>query len=223
MNGYIITNDQLEIARIGLGLGLVLSNIAVWYGVYLEHDRFPKETQDKGWRILLVGLAVEAVLAFILLATDTTIGLRQRREIFTLEAQLAPRFITKEQQATFVELLRPFHDTVATVWRFQTASSDTASFAIVITGLLQAANWAARGVSTSFGSEYVKGVIVLKRSGAAPAITSAAAALIDALNSVQITAFPAPDFSGNGGDVFANGMIVAGPNADIIVFVGDKP
>lgn len=140
-----------------------------------------------------------------------------------IEKILEPRSMTEEQKTTFVELLKPFRGTVASVWRFQTASPETASFTIFITESLQGANWDARGVSTSLGSGYVKGVIVLKRAGAAPTITSAARVLIDALNSVQITAFPAPDFSGTGGDVFANGMIVAGPPPDIIVFVGDKP
>lgn len=102
------TTDQLEVARIALGVGLVLSNVAVWYGVLLENDRFPKEVQDKGWRILLVALAIEAALAFILLAADTTISLRQGWEIAAIKT---PRSLSTTQQIELTGALKKFAGT----------------------------------------------------------------------------------------------------------------
>lgn len=98
--------DQLETARIALGVLLVLSNIAVWLGVYLERDKFSKETQDRGWRILVSALALEAALAVFLLATDTTISLRQRWQIASLERQIGPRFLTADEQHSLTNALR---------------------------------------------------------------------------------------------------------------------
>jgi hypothetical protein len=57
-------DTALEIVRVVLALGIVLSNVAVWRGVYLENDKFPKETRDAGWRLLVKGLAAESALAF---------------------------------------------------------------------------------------------------------------------------------------------------------------
>jgi hypothetical protein len=93
-----LTTDQLESVRIVLGIGLVLSNIAVWYGVWLERDSAPQEIKDRGWRLLVRSLAAEAALAFLLLAADTTLGVRQRAEILTLETKIAPRRLSIEQQ-----------------------------------------------------------------------------------------------------------------------------
>jgi hypothetical protein len=71
------TTDQLEYVRGAIGIALLLANVGVWYGVYLERDSAPKEIQDRGWRILVRSLATEAALGFFLFAVDTTIGLRQ--------------------------------------------------------------------------------------------------------------------------------------------------
>ncbi len=71
----------LEVARFVFGAGLVAANVAVWYGVWLERDSAPKETQNKGWRILVRGLAAETALGFFLFAADTTLGVHQTAEI----------------------------------------------------------------------------------------------------------------------------------------------
>src|SRR5690242_10860138 len=60
----------LETFHTILAVGLVLANVAVWYGVYLEQDKFPAATQHRGWRILLIGLAAEAALGLLLVGVD---------------------------------------------------------------------------------------------------------------------------------------------------------
>lgn len=74
-------DTTLEIVRAVLGMGLVLANIAVWYGVWLERDSAPLEEQQRGWRILVRGLAAETALGLFLFAADTSIGLKQTAEI----------------------------------------------------------------------------------------------------------------------------------------------
>jgi hypothetical protein len=71
---------DLAITRFVLGALLVVANVMVWYGVYLENDDFPKEKKDKGWRILIRGLAVESTIGFFLLAVDTSLGITQKAE-----------------------------------------------------------------------------------------------------------------------------------------------
>ena len=71
----------LEIGRFALGFLLVPANFAVWYGVWLERDSAPPEVQQRGWRILVRGLAAETAIGFLVFALDTSIGIRQANEI----------------------------------------------------------------------------------------------------------------------------------------------
>jgi hypothetical protein len=70
-------DTALEIARISLGIALLLANIAVWYGVWLERDSEPPEVQQRGWRILLLGLAAETAIGLFAFGLDMEIGARQ--------------------------------------------------------------------------------------------------------------------------------------------------
>ena len=67
----------LEVTRVVLGVLLVAANFAVWYGVRLERDAAPQETKEKGWRILVRGLAAETAFGALLFVADTTLGVRQ--------------------------------------------------------------------------------------------------------------------------------------------------
>jgi hypothetical protein len=94
----------LEIARFPLGAGLVAANVAVWFGVWLERDSAAIEVREKGWRILVRGLAAETAIGFFVFALDTSIGIRQTAEITaaseradTAELQIAS---AKDQAAT---------------------------------------------------------------------------------------------------------------------------
>lgn len=76
-----------NVSRWPLAVAILIANIFVWRGVYLEGDRFPKETQDRGWRILLCALAAEAALGFCLFSVDTAIGVRQVGKIAELNVE----------------------------------------------------------------------------------------------------------------------------------------
>jgi hypothetical protein len=77
----MFNDSNLDIAKVLLGIGLVLANIAVWRGVYLEQDHFPKDTQDKGWRMLIRGLAAETMIALFSLTIDTIASNLQKEKI----------------------------------------------------------------------------------------------------------------------------------------------
>jgi hypothetical protein len=76
-----------EYVRWALILFLVLSNVAVWLGVYLESDQFTKATQQTGWRILLCGLAAETAIGFLIAAVDWRITQEQAWQIAALNAK----------------------------------------------------------------------------------------------------------------------------------------
>ena len=78
------TDDHLKSIRVLLEILVLVSNLAVWYGVYLERDKFPKETQDRGWLLLVRGLAAELAFGAFLFVADTTLSDRQAN---TLEGQ----------------------------------------------------------------------------------------------------------------------------------------
>lgn len=102
------TTDKLESIRIFLGFGLVVTNILVFYGVYLEQERFSQEKRDRGWRLLVSALALEAALGFFLLVTDTTISNRQKEEIAVLEARIAPRRLAPDAMVSIANALGKF-------------------------------------------------------------------------------------------------------------------
>lgn len=80
----MFSDSSLDIISTLLGVCLVLANIAVWRGVYLEHDRFPKEIQDRGWSLLIRGLAAETMIALLSMTIDTISSNRQNDKIALL-------------------------------------------------------------------------------------------------------------------------------------------
>lgn len=104
--------DTLEHVRLGLALSLVVSNVFVWRGVYLENEKFPQETKDHGWKMLVLALAAEAALAFLLVCVDTTVGIGQKREIATarleterIKERLAWREVSPSQSKLIISAL----------------------------------------------------------------------------------------------------------------------
>jgi hypothetical protein len=116
-----VTMDNLEYGRLALAIALVLANIAVWGGVYLEGDRFSEPTKKIGWKMLVASLAVEAAFAAILVVIDSEISNRQKIEIAHLsesterlraknlefEKAVSPRFL---EQSLTSEALKKFAD-----------------------------------------------------------------------------------------------------------------
>lgn len=81
--------DQLEWLKAWVLIPLyVTSTVVVIFGVYLERDKFPKESQDIGWRMLLIALAAETLWGILIFSADGQISSLQRGTIKTLEARL---------------------------------------------------------------------------------------------------------------------------------------
>lgn len=155
---------------------------------------------------------------------DALIAAAQAKQaLAVMEAANKPRGLSSPQRTVFVEHLKKFHDTVVSVWRFSTTSPDSISLGIALRDLLTEAKWKSRGVSTSWGSGFAKGIVVLNRSEGKAAVAEAVIALVRELNDDGLAAVSASDLEGIGGDFFLNGMMVGGPNPDIVVVVGTKP
>jgi hypothetical protein len=114
----IVSTDTLEYARVALASLLVVSNFVVWGGVYLENNKFTQATKDAGWKMLVCGLAIEAVLAFLLVITDTVISIRQKAEIVALEQAIAPRRLNSDELAKFAAATKSFAGRSVSVWSY---------------------------------------------------------------------------------------------------------
>lgn len=136
--------SALEIIRIAFGAGLVIANVFVWYGVYLEKEEFPKETQERGWRMLIRALAAEAALAFALLVVDTVISTMQRNEIANAETRASTADLEAARLGVDVDNLRGFvsereREITADLDRFKKFAADEAAKASAAISDLNAA------------------------------------------------------------------------------------
>ena len=100
LNNFTI--DQLETSKSALTLLVIGAGAIVWLGVYLEKDKFSEATKKRGWNLLVIGLAVETVVAAVLWDVDTVISTRQSAAI----AARTPRIITPEKHDLLVSLLK---------------------------------------------------------------------------------------------------------------------
>jgi hypothetical protein len=88
--------DWLESVK-GLCIWIyVAATAGVLLGVYWENDRFPKETQEYGWDVLVKSLATELFVGFIIFSIDGRIGTVQRNAIIDLQRTIAYRVIDKK-------------------------------------------------------------------------------------------------------------------------------
>jgi hypothetical protein len=85
----VLSTAHLEVARIVVAGCIVLANVAVWVGVSLENEKYPKRVQERGWRMLVRALAAEAMLAVLLLVVDTIINVQQERDIASARMEAA--------------------------------------------------------------------------------------------------------------------------------------
>ncbi len=98
----------LEIAKFAFFAVYVAATIGVIVGVYLEGDQFDKETQQRGWRILVRSLAVDTLFTILIFGTDGWISSIQRGEIIALEDRLAARTLSDTQVSAIAEKLKAF-------------------------------------------------------------------------------------------------------------------
>jgi hypothetical protein len=113
-----ITTDELELGRLLIAVALVLVNVAVWLGVYLEGDRLSESTKRIGWKVLVTSLAAEAAFAAMLVAVDSVISIRQKAEIVALERAISPRRLYSDDLIKFVAATKSFAGRSVSVWSY---------------------------------------------------------------------------------------------------------
>jgi hypothetical protein len=99
---------SLENARGALSWSLIFSTAIVFIGVILENDTFSKYLQQTGWKILLVGLALEVVISAELWGVDTGISSILRSELIEVRSLTADRSLTPEERKSVIEALSAF-------------------------------------------------------------------------------------------------------------------
>jgi hypothetical protein len=100
--------DALEVAKWVFVTAYVFSTIGVTVGVYWESERFSKEKQHRGWRLLICSLAADTFFTIMVFGIEGWIGHIQRDEIIALELQIAPRQLTSEEENALIGLLEKY-------------------------------------------------------------------------------------------------------------------
>jgi hypothetical protein len=207
--------DHWDIARFTLGALIVLCNWGVWRGVKLEESFIPWE-KETGKRLLVNSLAWEFAFAMALLVVDTVGGVRQKLEIAALNAEIAPRRLSLEQQTAIGKDLLPFKGKSIVLMSY-TLDAEGAVLGFQITdafkkGLLSTNN---EGLMTVVGGAPIAlGIHVTGND--APLVE----ALLKTLGEYQIVS-PAEPFPG-GFITTGNAHPIFAP-PDALVFVGIKP
>jgi hypothetical protein len=105
---------MLDYLRWPIGLVLLVANIGVIAGVYLEDDKFSEHIKRMGWKLLLVSLAIEAADGFALFSIDTSLTNDQSKQIAQLQLDTADATksaaeFAKEAQQLKIDLLNEQH------------------------------------------------------------------------------------------------------------------
>ena len=201
-----------DVARFALGVLIVACNIGVWRGLRLE--QLPGEAEKRSGRKLLVAsLTLEFCLAMALLVVDSAGSVYQRREVAALNAEVAPRRLTADQQQSITRALAGFSGKNV---QLQSYGLDVESAVLgrQLKDVLEAASiGVGDGLMTTAANPSIAfGVHVVGRNG------DLARAIILALLNADIDAA--------GGDAPVSGVSARsdGPaTADALVFVGVKP
>lgn len=177
----------LEIAKFVFFAVYVAATIGVIVGVYLEGDQFDKETQQRGWRLLVGALAVDTLFTVLVFGTDGWISHIQRNEIIALENRLAARSLTSAQVDDIIGRMKQFpgqHFDIVPYWK----NPESMGLSNRIYDALLKAGWLYdKPANTEFILGVETGVILLfdKRSEATEKV---AKALIEALRTNDISA-----------------------------------
>ena len=207
----------LEFARSWLAWLLIFATAIVWFGVYLEREKFSKETQDIGWTVLLIGLGAEVLLSAFLWSVDTGISNKLRSELLEVRQRTANRDITADELKSASAKLSRFSGQPAKIVIFP-VNFESAWIADQVYGILLNAHWdvpfPAR-LSAPPGDGFMVQGIFIDRSNDDTS-KEAAIALREALDSTVAQAGGA----GSGNSV-SGAFDPAKPL--VWVFVGDKP
>jgi hypothetical protein len=86
----------------------VLASFAVAAGIVFESPKYSESIHRVATRLVIGGVAVEAVCTIFLFVFDEGISNAQQAKIIALESRLAARSLSDKQAAVLAEKLRPF-------------------------------------------------------------------------------------------------------------------
>jgi hypothetical protein len=139
--------DWLEDVKWVFVVAYVACTIGVTIGVYWENEKFSKERQHLGWKLLLWSLALDTLFTIIIFGIDGQISKIQRDEIATLEKRLEPRKLTEEQQDALLAAVKPFHGQQYAL--SVAAGSETVDILCAIYVVLKKAGWILQDLGNS--------------------------------------------------------------------------
>lgn len=131
-----IATPTIEAAKSFLVITYAVATFGVWFGVYLENEKFSPKIQRLGWMVLLIFLALETALGFLAAGADNELIQRQQREI---EDLITPRTLTAEQQGRIVSKLRPYAGTAYVI--SVEPNPEAQEFVCVVNNILVSAGW----------------------------------------------------------------------------------
>jgi hypothetical protein len=190
----------LEIAKFVFFALYVLATIGVLVGVYWEGDQFPKEKQQRGWRLLVRSLALDTLFTIFVFGTDGWIASVQRAEIIGLETRLAARSLSADQVAKMSAVLTLYGSMGFAVYPYRDDKEST-DIADNIRSAFAGAGWENQEDPTvvSPAPGVIAGISVQVGIGAPENTKEAANALANMLDADNISAtlklMPAADLS----------------------------
>jgi hypothetical protein len=81
--------DHLESTKLALNLLFLAATVGVWVGVWMEGKRFLEKTNERGWRLLVACLGIEAIFGIAILQIDSEISRRQAATIAEVQTSNA--------------------------------------------------------------------------------------------------------------------------------------
>lgn len=145
---------------------------------------------------------------------------RERLARVQLEARLADRKLSQEEQARLISLLKPFNSTEVDIVIFGD-TTEIKSIGFILLDCLRKAGWNVHSATGGGGGNIVKGILVGVRSDADVTISNAARALFSGLQTFGIASGPWDFEKMLISGVLFNSSITS--KAPMRIFVGSKP
>ncbi len=134
----------------------VLASFAVAAGIIFESPKYSESIHRAATRLVIGGVAVEAVCTIFLFVFDEGISNAQQSKIIALETQIAPRSLTKEQY----DAIQTLKGRVPAINLAVEVDSECVSFAGLLASALMNAGIKVRGYSLPPDMHFSAGLVV---------------------------------------------------------------
>ena len=140
----------LEVAKFAFFVVYVAATIGVVIGVYWEGEKFDKETQHRGWLLLVTSPAVDTLFTILIIGTDGWIGQIQRSQISealnravnaetTLAEYRKQRYLTEGQKDRIARVTKEFPSVPFVA--YMVPEQEPWTFVLDIASALRAGGW----------------------------------------------------------------------------------